>query len=206
MNTQAYPSEVLKKFLAENEDAQQKVNGVQMILSTIGRRGYPSSRVVRLRDVTEKGLVFYTFYNSNKSLELEKNPKTSAVVYFPQNSNMIRIQGNAEKLSDQENDIIYDQLPERFKEMFANSYEKPGQQIDFDKYIEDMAKLEVEQKENKSPKIYKRPAETGGWVIKPNYILFYEPLDIPEAKGMRKVVEYKLNEETNTWNSAIVTP
>ena len=45
------------------------------------------------QDINDKGFIFYTLYTSDKSTELEKNPKTSAVIYFPKTMRMTRIQG-----------------------------------------------------------------------------------------------------------------
>ena len=46
-----------------------------MTVSTIGDGGVPGARVVLARDVTSHGLIFYSNYQSAKSIQLELSPK-----------------------------------------------------------------------------------------------------------------------------------
>ena len=52
-----------------------------MILSTVSTEGKPSSRVVLLKEITEKGIVFFTNKSSRKGQEIAQNPHVS-VVFF----------------------------------------------------------------------------------------------------------------------------
>ena len=52
----------------------------------------------------------------------------------------MNLKGEAEKLSDEENDTYYNNFPEKFKEWFANA-SKPGEPIDFEKYVEEMISM-----------------------------------------------------------------
>ena len=49
MESAANPFQVANEWIEKNSDSSQKEDGVQMVLSTVGKRGYPASRVVRLR-------------------------------------------------------------------------------------------------------------------------------------------------------------
>ena len=61
---------------------QYEVNA--MCLSTASLSGFPSSRMVLLKDYDAKGFVFYTNYNSRKASELESNPNASLLFYWHQ--------------------------------------------------------------------------------------------------------------------------
>ncbi|MFT4773833.1 MAG: pyridoxamine 5'-phosphate oxidase, partial [Ilumatobacter sp.] len=49
-----------------------------MTLSTIGTDGIPDSRIVLVRGLDARGLVFYTNYDGAKSQQLDANPVASA--------------------------------------------------------------------------------------------------------------------------------
>ena len=44
-------------------------------LATSDAKGFPSVRVVLLKDYNQNGFVFYTNLNSKKSLSIEENPR-----------------------------------------------------------------------------------------------------------------------------------
>ena len=50
-----------------------------MALATTGADGQPSVRHVLLRDVDQRGLVFYTNHGSRKGRQLEENPRAAIV-------------------------------------------------------------------------------------------------------------------------------
>ncbi|HWU08837.1 MAG TPA: pyridoxamine 5'-phosphate oxidase family protein, partial [Streptomyces sp.] len=52
-----------------------------MVVSTASRSGVPSSRIVLLKGLDERGFVFYTNYESRKGAELQANP--ACALLFP---------------------------------------------------------------------------------------------------------------------------
>src|SRR6478672_9791104 len=52
-----------------------------MTLATVDAQGQPSSRIVLLKGVDDRGFSFFTNYESRKGLELAKNPK-AALTFF----------------------------------------------------------------------------------------------------------------------------
>ena len=64
-----------------------------MTIATATSDGRPSARVVLLRGFDERGLVFYTNYDSRKAEELEANPYAAALFYWPQLDRQIRAEG-----------------------------------------------------------------------------------------------------------------
>lgn len=73
-----------------------------MTLSTATRDGKPSSRVVLLKQVDERGFTFFTNYNSRKGDELELNPHASLLFYWTQLDRQVRIEGSIIKVSEKE--------------------------------------------------------------------------------------------------------
>src|SRR5687768_2985342 len=74
-----------------------------MALATAEPSGRPSVRMVLLRGLDERGLRFYTSYESRKALELAGNPEAAAVLNWgPPLRRQARIEGRVERLSTEE--------------------------------------------------------------------------------------------------------
>jgi pyridoxamine 5'-phosphate oxidase len=68
-------------------------------------------RIVLLKGVDERGLVFYTDYRSRKARELEDNPRVALVFYWHALERQVRIEGAAEKVSPAESDAYFTSRP-----------------------------------------------------------------------------------------------
>jgi len=55
-----------------------------MALGTATRDGIPSVRIVLCRGVDERGVRFFTNYESRKGLELADNPRAAATFFWPE--------------------------------------------------------------------------------------------------------------------------
>ena len=60
------PMELFDLWFREVEEAGGEFEVNAMTVATIGKDGFPKSRVVLLKQVTQEGFVFYTNYNSEK--------------------------------------------------------------------------------------------------------------------------------------------
>ena len=82
-----------------------------MSVSTGGADGQPSSRMVLLRGLEDAGLTFYTSFFSRKGHELEGNAKIAALFYWGHLERQARIEGVAERVSDEESDAYFASRP-----------------------------------------------------------------------------------------------
>jgi pyridoxamine 5'-phosphate oxidase len=80
-------------------------------LATVGADGTPSVRVVLLKALDERGLVFYTNLESRKSRELRHNPAAAACFWWPQLQEQVRVEGTVEPISDAEADAYFATRP-----------------------------------------------------------------------------------------------
>ncbi len=80
-------------------------------LSTCTKDGRPSSRIVLLKAVDEKGFSFYTNYGGRKSRELDENPNAAMLFFFRELHRQIRIEGRMEKVTREESDIYFHSRP-----------------------------------------------------------------------------------------------
>jgi len=78
-----------------------------MVLSTVDRDGQPSSRVVLLKELDERGFVFYTNLESRKGLELAGNPKASLNFFWRPLDRQVVVRGVAERVDDEAADAYF---------------------------------------------------------------------------------------------------
>ena len=73
-----------------------------MCLATASSHGRPSTRVVLLKDFSEKGLTFYTNYESRKARELDANPHASANFLWLPLQRQVNVTGRVERVAKAE--------------------------------------------------------------------------------------------------------
>ncbi|XVF64860.1 hypothetical protein PTKIN_Ptkin09bG0200400 [Pterospermum kingtungense] len=82
-----------------------------MALSTSGKDGKPSSRIVLLKGVDKDCFVWYTNYETRKALELSENPHASLRFYWDGLHRQVRVEGFVQKVSDQESEQYFHSRP-----------------------------------------------------------------------------------------------
>lgn len=82
-----------------------------MTLATVGPGGRPSTRIVLLKEIDARGVVFYTNYRSRKASELETNPYAALQLFWPALQRVVRIEGVVHKVSAAESDAYFATRP-----------------------------------------------------------------------------------------------
>ena len=82
-----------------------------MVLGTSTADGFPSTRVVLLKGVTENGFVFYTDYRSRKGRELDANPRAALCFFWQALERQVRITGDVQRVSREESRAYFDSRP-----------------------------------------------------------------------------------------------
>lgn len=138
------------------------------VLSTVNSNAVPSSRVLLLRDATEKGFSFFTNYSSRKSQEIEVNPNVCMNFFWPEMERQVRINGSISRLSEQESDDYFNSRP---YESRIGAWCSPQSQV-----IESREVLEnkIQELKKKFPNEVPRPENWGGYAIVPNEIEFWQ--------------------------------
>jgi pyridoxamine 5'-phosphate oxidase len=95
----------LQRWLAEAREAEYLSEPMSLATATPG--GRPSVRMVLLKGLDERGLVFYTSSESRKGTELEANPHAALLVYWPEPGRQVRIEGPVEPVSRDETDAYF---------------------------------------------------------------------------------------------------
>ncbi len=82
-----------------------------MTLATATPDGVPSARMVLLRGLDERGLVFYTHYASPKGRDLAANPHAAAVFYWDALRRQVRVSGTVSRLERAESEAYFATRP-----------------------------------------------------------------------------------------------
>jgi pyridoxamine 5'-phosphate oxidase len=82
-----------------------------MTLATVGDDGRPSTRVVLIKGFDERGIVWYTNYESRKGRELAAHPFAALQFHWVELERVVRIEGRVEKVSAEESDTYFRSRP-----------------------------------------------------------------------------------------------
>ncbi|WP_372612729.1 pyridoxamine 5'-phosphate oxidase [Halomonas sp.] len=86
-------------------------DGNVMTLATADSQGLPHARVVLLKGIDERGLIFYTNYHSHKGSELANVPHAALVFWWPSLSRQVRFEGSVEQVTSEESDGYFASRP-----------------------------------------------------------------------------------------------
>ncbi|HWK60485.1 MAG TPA: pyridoxamine 5'-phosphate oxidase [Eoetvoesiella sp.] len=138
-----------------------------MTLATVDGNGRPSARIVLLKGLDERGVVFFTNYESHKGQDLAANPHASLLFFWQPMERQVRIEGIVEKTSGAESDAYYDSRPLGSRiGAWASPQSQPITREDLEKRNQEFtASL------GQAPS---RPPHWGGYRLKPDYVEFWQ--------------------------------
>ena len=165
------------------------------VLSTVSLENKPSSRVVLLKSVNEKGFTFFTNYKSDKSLDIQNNPNVSLNFYWPELERQVRITGIAEQISPKDSDEYFKNRPRESQMGAWLSHQSTSIGLYYD-FMDTLNKLESTFK----GKDIERPLHWGGYCIIPSKIEFWQGR--PSRLHDRLLYEF----DENVWNKKRLAP
>lgn len=103
----------LEAFRMAQREAQrtEPLEATAMTLATVDERGWPSARIVLLKEVDERGFVFYTNFGSRKARELEASKRAALCIHWASRTQQVRVEGTIERVSDEEADLYFASRP-----------------------------------------------------------------------------------------------
>jgi len=163
------PYDVFFKWIKEaiNSNLIEEPNA--MNVSTIEDDGYPRSRIVLLKDLSNNGLTFFTNYNSNKGKSINKNNKVCVSFFWPPLERQVIIKGKAKRIS---NDLSKKYFYSRPRESQIAALISPQSKIIPNRNFLNKSIKSVGEK-YKGKKI-PMPDHWGGFIIKPFEIEFWQ--------------------------------
>ena len=82
-----------------------------MTLATVGSDGRPSTRIVLIKGIDQRGLAWYTNYQSRKGQQLAAQPHAALQFHWVELERVVRIEGVVEKTSAEESDAYFASRP-----------------------------------------------------------------------------------------------
>jgi pyridoxamine 5'-phosphate oxidase len=82
-----------------------------MVVATVSAAGQPSTRVVLLKGLDERGFVFYTNLESRKSEEIAANPAVSLLFPWHDLQRQVRVEGTASRVPAEESEAYFASRP-----------------------------------------------------------------------------------------------
>lgn len=106
----ADPMVLFEQWLAEAIAAQVPEPNA-MTLATVGADQRPSTRVVLIKGLDARGIVWYTNYNSRKGRELAGNPFAALQFHWVELERVVRIEGRVEQIDALDSDAYFASRP-----------------------------------------------------------------------------------------------
>ena len=141
-----------------------------MTLTTIDSLGYPNGRIVLLKYYSSDGFIFFTNYNSNKSLSIQQNNKVSISFFWEEYERQVIIKGHAHKTSEEVSTNYFNSRPKGSKLGAIVSENQSSVIKSKDLIIKKFNKL----KDEFSKKEITRPKNWGGFKIVPIQYEFWQ--------------------------------
>ena len=104
------PVTMFRRWLDETVDSGLHEPNA-MVASTVSGDGRPSSRMVLLKGLSEKGFVFYTNLDSRKAHEIETHPHVALLFPWQDLQRQVRVEGRASPVSAEENEAYFASRP-----------------------------------------------------------------------------------------------
>lgn len=140
-----------------------------MTLATIDERGRPAARIVLLKEVDDRGFVFFTNYDSRKGHDLAHDPHAALILFWEPLQRQVRVEGVVEKLTAAESDAYFAVRP-RGSQLGAIA--SPQSQVISSREMlaQRIAALEATLGDATPP----RPANWGGYRVVPDAVELWQ--------------------------------
>ena len=139
-----------------------------MTLATVGTEGRPSTRVVLIKGFDERGIVWYTNYESRKGRELAVQPFAALQFHWVELERVVRIEGRVEKISAEESDAYFHSRP---LDSRLGAWASPQSQVISSRAVLVKAAAEAALRHARQPP---RPPHWGGYRLAPDSWEFWQ--------------------------------
>ena len=179
------------------EAVSSKIDEVNaMTLATASIDALPSARIVLLKEVNEKGFVFFTNYESYKAQQLAENPKACLVFFWKELERQVRITGLIEKITAKQSDDYFQSRPEASR---IGAWASPQSRVIEDRdWLDEKFNELVNKMEGTA---IPRPPYWGGYIVKPVVIEFWQG----RPSRLHDRIQYTL-EENGKWKIERLAP
>jgi pyridoxamine 5'-phosphate oxidase len=161
--------EQLQAWFRAAQDTPAIVEPTAIQLATVDRAGRPSVRTVLVKTLDERGIVFYTNYDSAKGSDLADHPFAAAVFAWLPLERQARLTGPVEKVSRDETEAYFASRPRGSQ---LGAWASPQSSV-----VSSRAELEaqvaaVEARFADGP--VPAPPNWGGYLLRPESVEFWQ--------------------------------
>ena len=142
------------------------------LVSSVDTEGNPNARVILIKDVSNKGFVFYTNYQSQKGKELFHNNKGHLTWYSRAQGVSIRIQGEVQKIDASISDNYFTSRDRNAQ--ISASISKQSETVESREVLDAEFKKFADDYEGKE---IPRPDHWGGVIIHPEKVEVWKSRD-----------------------------
>ena len=142
------------------------------LVSSVDAEGNPNARVILIKDVSNKGFVFYTNYQSQKGKELFHNNKGHLTWYSRAQGVSIRIQGEVQKIEASISDNYFASRDRNAQ--ISASISKQSEAVESREVLDAEFKKFADDYEGKE---IPRPDHWGGVIIHPEKVEVWKSRD-----------------------------
>ena len=142
------------------------------LVSSVDAEGNPNARVILIKDVSNKGFVFYTNYQSQKGKELFHNNKGHLTWYSRAQGVSIRIQGKVQKIDASISDNYFASRDRNAQ--ISASISKQSETVESREVLDAEFKKFADDYEGKE---IPRPDHWGGVIIQPEKVEVWKSRD-----------------------------
>jgi pyridoxamine 5'-phosphate oxidase len=140
-----------------------------MVVATVSSDGRPSSRMVLLKGLDDRGFAFYTNYGSRKGNEIEHNAACALLFPWHPLERQVRVEGAATRLTDAENAAYFATRPRASQ---LGAWASPQSEVVSSRAELDRRYAEVEERfrDGEVP----LPPYWGGFLVAPEVVEFWQ--------------------------------
>jgi pyridoxamine 5'-phosphate oxidase len=166
-----------------------------MTIATINEQGFPSARIVLVKDISEEGFSFFTNYNSDKGQQIGTQNRVALLFFWKELERQVRIEGTIEKLSAADSDAYFASRPRGSR---IAAWSSPQSEIIADRSVLDerVQQFEEEFQNQEVP----RPPHWGGYLVRPISIEFWQ------GRSSRMHDRLKYMKEGEDWKIVRLAP
>lgn len=168
------------------------------VLATVDDDGVPQSRYLLARGADERGLTFFTNYESAKSRQMAARPDVSMLFTWLQLHRQVRIVGTVERVPEEESDDYFASRPRASQ---IGAWASPQSAVIDGRADLDRRVAEVEARFDAAEDV-PRPPFWGGWLLRPRRFEFWQG----RPSRLHDRLRYTRSVDGGTWSIERLAP
>ncbi len=190
--------EQLRSWFDEAADPSHAIvepNAIQ--LATVDAAGRPSVRTVLVKTLDERGIVFYTNYDSAKGADLSARPYASAVFAWLALERQVRLSGPVSRVNRDETEAYFSSRPRGSQ---LGAWASPQSQVVGSRAELEAQMLDVEQRFGDGP--VPVPPNWGGYLLRPESVEFWQG----RADRFHDRIRFRRPSDSGAWITERLAP